>query len=243
MKAMILAAGKGSRLKPLTDTTPKALVEVGGKPMLARLINVLKRQGFNDIVINVSHLGDQIIEYLKFRDFGVKIRISDERGQLMDTGGGILKAAPLFFEEDQSPVLIHNVDILSNADLNKLMKESEDQSVLLVSQRESTRKLIFNKDMHLKGWQDIANSRKRPENLTINEDDGEFSFSGIYTLTSESIKEMNRIFGPSVFPIMDYFLNPSRKEDVKGLLETNLKLIDIGKPATLLQAEEFLTTL
>ena len=115
-QAMIFAAGLGTRLKPLTDHKPKALVEVGGEPLLKRVIFRLKDAGFHRIVVNVHHFASQIVDYLKENDhFGLDIRISDESECLLDTGGGIKKAYPFF--DPMSPILIHNVDILSNVDL------------------------------------------------------------------------------------------------------------------------------
>ncbi|MCH5235406.1 MAG: nucleotidyltransferase family protein [Muribaculaceae bacterium] len=244
MKAMILAAGLGTRLKPLTDRIPKALVEVEGVPMLERVILSLKRQGFNRIVVNTYHFPEQIKDFLSSKDFGVSIDISDETGELLDTGGGIVKAMPLIFKDDNSPVLIHNVDILSNADLRNVMKESEksEGSVLLVSDRDSSRKLIFDSAMELKGWHDLKNGRYRPEEYESfqEESDNEYAFSGIYAMSYEAIEEMKNLLGTGRYSVMEYFLNSGRKENIKGFLQSGLKLIDIGKPATLAQASELL---
>lgn len=123
---MIFAAGLGTRLKPLTDTMPKALVRVGGEPLLGRVIFRLKEAGFTRIVVNVHHFADQVIDYLKGNDnFGLDIHISDERDALLDTGGGIKKAMP-FFDTSQ-PILIHNVDILSNVNLGQLYEEGKKE--------------------------------------------------------------------------------------------------------------------
>jgi len=120
MKAMIFAAGLGSRLKPLTDTMPKALVPVAGRPMLEHVILKLKASGFTEIVINIHHFGEQIIDFLKANnDFGLTLHISDERDLLLDTGGGIRKARR-FFENSDEPFLVHNVDILSDMNLKEL---------------------------------------------------------------------------------------------------------------------------
>ena len=116
MKAMIFAAGLGTRLKPLTDTMPKAMVPIKRKPLLEHQIMRLKESGFNHLVINVHHFADQIIDFLnENNDFGLKIDISDERDLLLETGGGVKRAAHFF--SDDEPFLIHNVDILSNVDL------------------------------------------------------------------------------------------------------------------------------
>lgn len=164
MQAMIFAAGKGTRLKPLTDTMPKALVEVGGQPLIEQVILKMKAAGFTHLVINVHHFANQIIDFLRAHDnFGLDIQISDETDGLLETGGGIKKAGPLFRKD--CPILIHNVDILSNVDLRKFyslapsMMTGDDASshrevgaTLLVSWRVTQRYMIFDQDMLLVGW-------------------------------------------------------------------------------------------
>lgn len=247
MKAMILAAGLGTRLKPLTDSIPKALVEIGGVPMLERVIDNLKRNGFSRITVNVHHFADKVTDFLNSGDFGVEITVSDERESLLDTGGGIVKALPLLFDDDDSPVLVHNVDIISNADFKVLMDSAGSAAdvALLVSNRDSTRKLVFDGEMTLRGWHDLKNSRFRPEGLSLesmdpsgNSDFKELAFSGIYVLTKDAAVEMKELMGESKFSVIDYFLHPDRKSRIKGVAQSDLKLIDIGKPATLSQASE-----
>ena len=154
MKAMIFAAGMGTRLKPMTDNTPKALIPINGRPMLEHVILKLKDAGFHQIVINVHHLGDQIIDFLAANNnFGVQIHISDERDYLLDTGGGIKKAAK--FLQGNEPFLVHNVDIMSNVDMKKLYDchlETNLVATLLVSKRNTSRYLLFNKESRLCGW-------------------------------------------------------------------------------------------
>ena len=146
MKAMIFAAGLGSRLKPLTDTMPKALVPIAGRPMLEHVILKLKASGFTEIVINIHHFGEQILDFLKENDnFGLTIHISDERDQLLDTGGGVKKART-FFENSNEPFLVHNVDILSDIDLKELYDyhlQNGGVATLLASQRKTSRYLLF----------------------------------------------------------------------------------------------------
>ena len=243
---MILAAGLGTRLKPITDTLPKALVEIEGVPMLQHVILSLKKQGFDKIIVNVHHFANQIIEFLDTNKFGVDIKISDESDSLLDTGGGIVKAYPLLFNNDDSPVLIHNVDILSNANLKGLMDESNKNTIgsnLLVSDRESSRKLLFNKEMNLCGWHDLKNNKFRLIGDRKKENTSELAFSGIYVVTKDAVEEMKNLCETGSFPIMDYFLNPLRKLPVKGLGQPNLRLLDIGKPATLSQAPSLLNEL
>lgn len=167
MQAMIFAAGIGSRLKPLTDTMPKALVRVGGEPLLKRVLDKLIGAGFTHVVVNVHHFGEQIIDYLHENDdFGIAISISDERGRLLDTGGGLKKAASLF--DPSGPILIHNVDILSNVNLKQMYFQApliqcpscgachlRADATLLVSRRKTKRYLIFDRAMRLVGWTNI----------------------------------------------------------------------------------------
>ncbi len=243
MKAMILAAGLGTRLQPWTLEHPKALVPVGGIPMLERVITRLRDEGFREIIVNVHHFGEQIIGFVNSKDFGVKISISDERGRLLDTGGGLVHALDLLGDE---PVLIHNVDILSNASLGGLMKihkSSGASATLLVSERDSNRKLIFDGDMSLQGWHNIDKGIFRPAKIERRMEKGmpegwkEYAFSGIYVTSAKMRNEMHRLFGYDAFPIMDYFLSERRKERIEGVLADNLDLIDIGKPETLAKAE------
>lgn len=239
MKAMILAAGLGTRLRPLTDKIPKALVEVDGVPMLERVITRLKSQGFDNITVNVHHFADQVKSYLKSRDWGVTINISDESGYLLDTGGGLVNASEILFSDNSEPVLIHNVDILSNADMKGLMKshaESNNAATLLVSSRDSSRKLLFDEGMTLEGWHNLSTDEYRPEGFVRREGLMEYAFSGIYVVGKDSVAEMKNLMGQQRFSVMDYFLNPERKASIGGVLHDRLQLIDIGKPASLSQA-------
>lgn len=242
MKAMILAAGLGTRLKPWTLSHPKALVPVGGVPMLERVIVNLRKQGFDYIVVNVHHFAGQILEFLDQKDFGVEIAVSDETDRLLDTGGAILNARKLLRPED-GPVLVHNVDILSNADLGKLVDAHNDNkadSTLLVSDRVSTRKLIFDDSMNLKGWHHLTECRYLPEDFLQSDSYEEYSFSGIHVVGKKAIDEMNEIEHDGKFSIIDYLLSPQRRCVVKGYFQRDLRVLDIGKPATLSQANELI---
>lgn len=247
MKAMILAAGLGTRLKPLTDRIPKALVPVEGVPMLERVILSLKKRGFDSIVVNVHHFADQVIEFLDRKIFGIRIEISDERDELLDTGGALVKAFDRLFRDGEKEVLVHNVDILSNADFKSLMcmspyseKNEKSGGRLLVSSRDSTRKLIFDDRMILRGWHDLRNDKFRPESFIPVRDYKEYAFSGIYTVRKESVEEMKELFGETKFSVMDYFLDERRSWGITGLKQEDLILLDIGKPATLSQASDIL---
>ncbi|MBQ9678370.1 MAG: nucleotidyltransferase family protein [Prevotella sp.] len=239
-QAMIFAAGLGTRLKPLTDTMPKALVPVGGQPLLYHVVMRLKDAGFERIVVNVHHFADQIIDYLHANgNFGLDIRISDERDRLLETGGGIKKAMPLF--DAESPILIHNVDILSNLDLKSLPM---DAPLLVVSERQTKRYLLFDDDMRLQGWTNIetgelkgpvANSQQPSAISQLKR----LAFSGIH------------VFHPSLapllddwqerFPIMDFYLSACATHLIKGYEAPDLRLLDVGKLDTLDQAEKFIT--
>lgn len=244
MKAMIFAAGLGTRLRPLTEHTPKALVRVAGRPMLEHVILKLKMSGFTEIVINIHHLGEQIIDFLKANDnFGLTIHISDERGCLLDTGGGIKKAAAFF--RGNEPFLVHNVDILSNTDLKALyLHHSGDKSdaTLLVSERETTRYLLFN-DNRLQGWINKRTGETKPEGFTyVKGECKEYAFSGIHVLSPSIFRYMDGRW-TGKFSIMDFYLQNCRRAVLKGYFDSNLRLIDIGKPDTLALAEKFVNTM
>ena len=262
---MIFAAGLGTRLKPLTDTMPKALVRVGGEPLIKRVILNLAAAGVDRIVVNVHHFAEQIIDYLKDNDnFGLDIRISDETAGLLETGGGIKKAAPLF--DPAAPILIHNVDILSNVNLSEFYQiasrseESEGGSekrrvkseesnccgavdaVLLVSWRKTKRYLLFNDDMKLVGWTNIETGEVRspypdldPKKCRM------YAFAGIHALSPRLLKMMDEF--PDRFGIIDFYLKACATHNIKGYVKDDLKLMDIGKLDTLAQAEEFLKEL
>lgn len=224
-QAMIFAAGLGTRLKPLTDTMPKALVRVGGEPLLKRVVMKLRDAGFDRIVVNVHHFSGQIIDYLRENhNFGLDIRISDETGGLLDTGGGIRKARALF--DSRYPILIHNVDILSNVDLDRFYRLDRRMvcpdcgvahvlagATLLVSWRETQRYLIFNREMQLVGWTHVGTHEVRtpwPEvrlffdrlyadrpNLAAADLRGGAGGYRLYAFSGI------HTFSPSMFPLMD----------------------------------------
>ena len=242
MKAMILAAGLGTRLRPWTLSHPKALVPVDGVPMLERVINVLIEQGFDRIVINVHHFADQITDFLHTHKFDAEICVSDERKRLLDTGGALLHAKGLLTREE-GPVLIHNVDILSDADLRGLMRAHEEggnASTLLVSDRTSSRKLIFDREMILRGWHNVAEGHYRPRDYELQIGDVELAFSGIHVVSEEMLRDMERLADAEMFSVIDYLLSPAKRCEVKGYRQDNLHLIDIGKPATLSRANDII---
>lgn len=229
-QAMIFAAGLGTRLKPLTDTMPKALVRVGGQPLLWHVIQKLKASGYERLVVNVHHFAEQIVDYLKANDnFGLDIRISDETDGLLETGGGIKKALPLF--DSSEPILIHNVDILSNLDLSALPTEAP---LLVVSQRKTKRYLQFDDVMRLIGWKNI-------ETCEVKGREGRpLAFSGIHMFHPILAPLLEN--WPDRFPIMDFYLKVCADHVIRGFDAPHLQLLDVGKLDTLEQAEVFMET-
>ena len=244
MKAMIFAAGMGTRLKPLTDTMPKALVPVAGRPMLEHVILKLKAAGFTELVINIHHFGEQIIDFLHAnQSFGLTIHISDEREQLLDTGGGIKKART-FFEQSNEPFLVHNVDILSDIDLKALYDshvQSGSVATLLASKRVTARYLLFDHQQKLRGWINKDTLQVRPEGFCYDESRyDEYAFSGIHVLSPEVYRWMDDTRWEGKFSIMDFYLDTCQNAEISGYLKEHLQLIDIGKQETLAKAEEFI---
>ena len=242
MKAMIFAAGLGTRLKPLTDHMPKALVPVAGKPMLEHVIRKLIAAGCDEIVINVHHFADQIIDFVKTNNnFGITIHISDETDMLLDTGGGIKKASSFFNE----PFLIHNVDILSNVDLKSLYEyhlTSGNDATLLVSPRKTVRYLLFDEENHLCGWVNKDTLQTKPEGFVYQpEVQKEYAFSGIHIVSPSLFNYMGENW-IGKFPIMDFYLQTCQEAKLGGYAKEDLQLIDIGKPETLAVAEDFIRT-
>ena len=240
MKAMIFAAGLGTRLKPLTDHMPKALVPVAGKPMLEHVIRKLIAAGCDEIVINVHHFADQIIDFVKANNnFGITIHISDETDMLLDTGGGIKKASSFF----QEPFLIHNVDILSDVDLKSLYEyhlTSGNDATLLVSPRKTVRYLLFDEENHLCGWVNKDTLQTKPEGFIYQpEVQKEYAFSGIHIVSPSLFNYMDDNW-TGKFPIMDFYLQTCQEAQLGGYAKEDLQLIDIGKPETLAVAEDFI---
>lgn len=240
MRAMIFAAGLGTRLKPLTDTMPKALVPVGGQPLLAHVIHKLADAGYNHLVVNVHHFPDQIIGYLQEHDFGVRIDISDERDFLLETGGGIAHARP-FLEGE--PFLVHNVDILSNLDLGWLREQHRPESLatLLVSERQTQRYLLFREDGRLAGWTNLATGEVRSPYPDLDPSAcRRLAFSGIHYMGAGIFEAMEALEMPRRFPIMDFYLKACDRYPIYAAIQPSLRLLDVGKLDTLAAAEAFL---
>jgi len=238
MKAMIFAAGLGTRLRPLTDTVPKALVEVGGVPMLERVILKLKAAGFTELVVNVHHFAEQIEDFLASRgDFGLHIDVSREPGEALETGGGIRHAAALL--KGSGRFLVHNADILSNLDLRWLLSADSPDSLatlVLSESDEADRYLLFDEEMRLTGWTNVRTGEvKSPFPDFDPSRYRRLSFCGIQIL-SEEIPGMMEAW-PEKFSIIDFYLAAAATGRVRGVLATGLELIDIGSPSKLAEAE------
>lgn len=243
MKAMIFAAGLGTRLKPLTDTIPKALVPIGGKPLLAHVVEKLKDAGAEEIMINVHHFPDQIIEYVRSqRNFGIRIEFSDERDDLLETGGGVRKAA--YFFDDGKPFLAHNVDILSNLKIKELYEyhlKSHSLATLVVSERVTSRYLLFDDNLYLKGWMNEKTGELRPAGFGRPELYRKLAFSGIQVLSTE-VFELMKDFGER-FSIVDFYLSWVHSQAIKAFIPDDFQMIDVGKLDVLDEAEKFYQTL
>ena len=274
---MIFAAGLGTRLKPLTDNLPKALVPLAGKTLLQWQIERLKAAGITDIVVNVHHFPDMIINYLRENDnFGCHISVSDERDMLLETGGGLRKAKNLLLgvathesRNNDTPILICNVDILSNIDIPTLLQayNPDEMGVVVVSPRDTQRYLLFDPSNRLCGWTNIATGEVRPaslvSSLNILPSTGEadlqakptyqlqrsdlspLAFSGMQVLNPRIFDAMDRVVAEKgeKFSLIDLYLSIAEKEILRAFIPENYRMVDVGKIAQLSEAESFASNL
>lgn len=241
MKGFIPCAGVGSRLKPWTDSHPKALAPVAGKPMLKHIVDKLHSEGISDITVNTFHFADQIKDFIFGQNWS--INISDESPYLLETGGALLHAKHLL--EGEEPILVHNVDILSNANLKNLIDfhfEQECEATLLVSDRPSSRKLLFDDNLMLKGWHSLSSNEYKPEIISENQFE-ELAFGGIYIFSPSILRDMVEKGYTGKFSIIDYFLNSLSYHRYKAFLQPDLKILDIGKPESYDRAQEVFKSL
>ncbi len=235
MRAMILAAGMGTRLKPLTESIPKALVKIKEHTLLELQIKKLKSEGFDEIIINVHHLADHISKYLEENNFfGCSISISDESDKLLDTGGGLKKASDFF--SDSKPFLVYNVDILSNINLKKLLDFhilSNGIATVAVQERESSRKFLLDENGILCGWMNKETgakiiSKKSLSELIL------CSFSGIQIIDPKIFRYFP---DKDVFSLVELYLRVASKEIIMGKIHNEDDWLDVGKIENLSEAE------
>jgi NDP-sugar pyrophosphorylase family protein len=238
MKAIIFAAGLGTRLKPLTDNRPKALAEINGVTLLELVIHRLQQFGINEIIVNVHHFAEQVKEFLKQKNnFGIHIEISDESGQLLNTGGGLKKAS--WFFNDGKPFLVHNVDVLSDIDMESLYQshiQSNSLATLAVKQRETYRYFLFDDLLNLCGWKnnktgEIKISKGNYDMLIP------LAFSGIQIISPEIFELMNET---GKFSMIDVFLHIATYNRITGFRHDADYWYDLGKPENIREAESFL---
>ncbi len=234
-KALIFAAGKGTRLKPFTDSHPKALALVNDVPLLERNIKYLQSFGVAEFVINVHHFGEQIVEFLeKNNHFGAKIDISDEKDELLETGGGLLFAQK--YLENEENFLIMNADILTDLNIHQLVKFHETHlplATLAVSDRNSSRKLFFNSEMVLKGWMNKNSGETKM--AEFNNNFKELAFSGIHCINSSIFDKIKR---RGKFSIMEEYLDLMFENKILGF-QHEARLIDVGRPESVIEAEKY----
>ena len=252
MKAMIFAAGLGTRLKPLTDNMPKALVPLAGKPLLQWQIERIKAAGITDIVVNVHHFPDQIIHFLQENNyFGCHIAVSDEREMLLETGGGLRKAKSLLTSSPNSliassPILVCNVDILSNRDIPTLLRayNPNEMGVVVVSPRETQRYLLFDHEDRLRGWTNIATGEVRgpiANNKYPIANSRLLAFSGMQVLNPRIFDAMDQVVAEKgeKFSLIDLYLSIAEKEILRAYIPENYRMMDVGKINQLSEAEAF----
>lgn len=249
MKAMIFAAGLGTRLKPITDTLPKAMVPVCGKPLIEHVSRKLLSFGIEEVVVNVHHFADKIEEWIASQDY-MQMQVSDERKMLLETGGAVLHARQ--YLEGCGHFLIHNVDIMSNADLKWLESQvaGDALATLMVSDRPTKRFLLFHPEtMRLVGWHNTDTGDYSLADKTMKvEDCLAYGFSGIHIMSDKVFDLMDQYVAerglpvdPEAgvkFPIMSFYLWAAMKTPIYGVVAENLDFLDVGKLDTLKQAEE-----
>ena len=235
MVGVIFCAGLGTRLKPLTDTIPKALVPLAGKPLLQWQVEKLRDAGITDIIVNVNHFPDMIIDVVRANEgWGSNILISDERNQLLETGGGLKKIINEQLKIFNDPILACNVDILSNIDLRALISAYERTGVsqLVVSDRQTQRYLCFDEQNHLCGWTNIATGELKGR------DGCHLAFSGMQILNTgilSLLKEMKE----DKFSLIDFYLRYMQHMPLHAFVPTNYRMMDVGKINQIEEAERF----
>ncbi|MBL0882500.1 MAG: NTP transferase domain-containing protein [Chitinophagaceae bacterium] len=238
MKAMILAAGLGTRLKPWTDHHPKALAVVNGKSLVQRNIEYLQQFGISDVLVNVHHFADQIIDAVeKNNGWGSKVTISDETDEVLETGGGLKKAAWYF--EGASPFILMNVDILTSLDLGTMIaahQSSKPLATLAISERKTSRYFLFDNQQNLRGWRNVQTGEEKPAGISTTIPElKQMAFSGIHIIDPSLLTLMER---DGKFSMVDVYLDLSARHTILGYDHTGAVLVDVGKPESIIKAEE-----
>jgi len=241
MKAMIFAAGLGTRLYPITKDRPKAMAEVNGVTLLEHNISFIAAQGFDEIIVNVHHFADKVVDFLKSKNnFGLKIEVSYEK-ELLDTAGGLAKAADFFDDED---FLLYNVDVVSNIDLQKMLDHHQQNkaiATLAIRQRETSRYLLFDKNHHLAGWR----NKSTGEEILVGDENHvgahlrDFAFSGIHIISPKMLPLLGEIRKHSLTP---FYLEIAKENTIAGYEHNTDAWFDCGKPETLAQAANYLNS-
>lgn len=240
MKAMILAAGLGTRLRPLTDDRPKALVEIAGRTMLETTLGRLRSMGIQEVIINAHHFADRIVEYLKAHDnFGMRIEVSRE-DVLLDTGGGLKKASPFLLEQGgarDEPFILHNVDVLSTIDLGEMLRAHEEQdalATLAVQARQTSRYLLFDEQLQLCGRR--AGPEGAPELVRRAQPVEALAFCGIHVISHRFLRMLTE---EGVFSILTPYLRLAAEgETIVGYRADEYYWRDLGKADQVRQAEQ-----
>lgn len=242
MKAIVFAAGIGSRLKPFTDHHPKALAPVAGVPALRRVIEKLVKAGADTIFVNVHHFAAQICEFLESHDFGVPVLVSDESELLLDTGGGLAKLwreQPLLRSMSQDEaIIVHNSDIITDFPIRELLAAGGDAAILVDGKRSSTRGFLFDKGGRLRGWQNTAKNLVRPQGI---ETDGlrSAAFGGVHRISPAVMSRISDYAGEKLQPfgIVDFYIDNCGTLDVRAFEpRSQYDWFDIGTPEKLATA-------
>ena len=233
---MIFAAGLGTRLRPITNDRPKALAEIHGVPMLEIVIRRLKNYGFKDIIINVHHFSDRVIEFLDSKNnFHINLQISDEREALLDTGGGLKKAS--WFFDDQKPFLVHNVDTLTSIDLGDYYRYHEKNkalATLLVRHRPGSRFFLFDQDKRLSGWENVETHEKKIARHNVAPLE-QIAFSCLHIIDPKIFALLTE---DGCFSIIDTYLRLADDHKIMGYIDDISYWLDIGTPQKLMRAEQ-----
>jgi len=239
MKAMILAAGLGTRLRPLTDNRPKALVEINGRTLLEITLSRLRTFGVSDAIINVHHFADMVVEYLKANNnFGMRIEVSREE-VLLDTGGGLKKADHFFLENSNlvdEPFIVHNVDVLSTIDLRRMVQfhnENQALATLAVRDRNTSRYLLFDNQLQLCGRR---SGNEPPELVDSRQPSQALAFSGIHVV---SPRLLSMLIEDGAFSIITSYLRlAAQGEKILAFRADEYYWRDLGRPEDLSQAAQ-----